>query len=138
MRTAIPETELLDELHLCVEFFEAYSVWLNINRVLSECRETDIVYQRALMSCYFRAKGFSYAQVGFMLNRDHASIMNLMKNYTRGALAAGLRQDFNKFRVLINATVQPNDIEKKIQYHYSEIARLQKILKDSPRSGIVC
>lgn len=57
----------------------------------SRDRSVHIVRGRAIYSAIMRAHGFSYPAIGEFLNRDHTTIMALVKNCERHGYLAQMR-----------------------------------------------
>lgn len=49
------------------------------NEILSRCRRSDLVAARRKIALALRENGFSYPQIGKVMNRDHSSIIHLCK-----------------------------------------------------------
>jgi chromosomal replication initiation ATPase DnaA len=48
--------------------------------ILSRRRQRNIVDDRQRVAKFLYERGFSYPEIGKMMNRDHTSIMHLVKN----------------------------------------------------------
>lgn len=51
----------------------------NADEIQSSSRRIDLVYSRALIAFILRQNGFTMAQIGYVLNRDHATAVHLLK-----------------------------------------------------------
>ena len=76
--------ELFSSSKLIAKAEEA--MWLRRGDVQGRERHRPNVLGRALVVSILRKRGWSYTQIGTLLNRDHSTIINLYKNldiYTR-------------------------------------------------------
>lgn len=54
--------------------------------LISKCRARSMVRARALFSIISRAYGMSYPEIAGQLHRDHTSIMNHIKHFSKDAV----------------------------------------------------
>lgn len=50
-------------------------------QILSQTRTKELVFARMLISCIMRLNGFTFAQIGELLNRNHSTIMHYLNNF---------------------------------------------------------
>lgn len=70
--------ELFSSKKLIAKAEEA--MWLRKGDVQGRERHRPNVLARALVVSILRKRGWSYTQIGALLNRDHSTIINLYKN----------------------------------------------------------
>jgi len=76
------------ELNQVIELFEPKkliakaeeAMWLRSGGVQGRDRHRANVLARALVTAVLRKRGWSFPQIGTLLNRDHSTIINLYKN----------------------------------------------------------
>lgn len=61
-----------------VDLFESYGVYINHEEICSPSRDSHLVFHRALVVFFLRKRGFSLTQIGYFINRDHATILHLL------------------------------------------------------------
>ena len=50
----------------------------DINEILSPRRQELLVEKRKIIAGILRKKGYSFPKIGYAMNRDHSSIINLL------------------------------------------------------------
>lgn len=64
-------------MDIIVELCDKYEV--DKNKLLSDRRDACLVEKRRLIARELRAMGYSYPAIGYLLNRHHTTIMNLLE-----------------------------------------------------------
>jgi hypothetical protein len=115
---------------------EITGVDILLNLALGGSREGEILFHRALLALYFYNSGVgSYASIGALLGRDHATVINLLKYPTKRAGRDGryavASNEIEAFFKVQRYGALKNSYEKTIAWHRSEILRLEQILNQA-------
>lgn len=120
------EAKNAEDLAICQRYLARFSISFDIHEIQSPCRESELVFIRALIVFILRQKGYSLARIGKILKRNHTTIMHLEKyldkKHRSDKRFAAIKMD------LLNSVFEA-DILKRIDYHRSEIERLKSQLK---------
>lgn len=120
----------LESLLSTKAFVESHGSVFDIELIRDKCREPHLVLTRALVATKLRNEGESYAFIGTCINRDHATVLHLLKivNNTK----------FRKTtpRPLIRATI--DELKAKINLRSKELAALKKKVSDLQKLRVKC
>lgn len=100
----------------------------NITEVLSKSRKQKTVFERACLAFYFRSQGYSTLKVGQILNRDHATILHLLKYGNRKYHSSWNHRKYNEFIDLVEKLTTNSKIqhhEEQIKFHLKELQKLR-------------
>lgn len=81
MKTEIHPAVQLTELAFCKQVLDPIGVRLDVEKVLSKTRDSEVVFGRALCSVILYEKGYTLPKIGGILNKDHASVHHLLYGY---------------------------------------------------------
>ena len=77
MKKELDRKKQKEALDFCEKLLKKVGITLNIDKVLSRSRTTETNLERALIVFILRAKGYSFAEIGSYMYRDHATALNL-------------------------------------------------------------
>lgn len=80
--TKINHAYLIDRNKILAQLItpmETLGIECGMHEVLSLSRRCDIVFARAVVAMWLRNSGYTFTQIGYILNRDHAAIINMLK-----------------------------------------------------------
>ena len=84
-------------------------------------------YERIILTAILRDQGVSYTAIGVMMNRNHATIINMMKNYEWLITYS----DFRDMEAMIKKELNHYSIEERVLKldNIAELHELQEELK---------
>lgn len=67
-------------LYSVIEYLaDHHSLDVNIENLHSECRQSDLIFHRAIVAVILKMRGYGPSAIGRLLHRDHATVYNLWK-----------------------------------------------------------
>ncbi len=139
MTKNISKEERLTELAFCSNILKKYSIKFNSDRVLWTSRVTELVFHRALIALILNTRGYSLSYIGSVINKDHATAINLLKYDEKYHF---LNDDYNKVKKDVikdviaynkindNFPAKRSELLNKINSLQKEISILRKILRN--------
>lgn len=118
-------TNLLEENFFeCVTILKGYGIDVDYDSVCCDMRDSDLVFQRALVAFFLRKRGFSLLQIGYFINRDHSTVIHLLDKYPKRTQGLDPRypEIVKELGPLIKGDKMLWSNETKIAYH-EEILR---------------
>lgn len=134
MRTNYPFINREEILVSFIPLLHACGIKQSINDIASKSRLRELVYARAVISVCLRNHGFSFAKIGYVINRDHAAVMHLLKKTEYNSRYGLNHKTISAFK---NPALTTAVSAAVINYHQERITYHQNIinqLKESNRS----
>ena len=126
MKILVPLDTQQEELELCRKRLVVYGLDFKISDVLGKSRERRLNGIRALIADMLKHKEYSYAHIGSLMNRDHATAMHLVSNYEHKR--NGRLRNFEQIREKLRQNNTKEEILLMIDNHYKEIAKLAAMI----------
>lgn len=82
----LSEEVVLEEtpLQICRPYLARYDIYFDDDRIRSQSRKSELVFVRALIALILHFKGLTSVKIGAAINRDHATVLHLLKyDYTK-------------------------------------------------------
>ena len=126
MKRKMQLQDQLGFLALCQKQLASIGVNINVRDVLGKSRQSEIVFQRALVAVILRSQGFSFSHIGSIINRDHATAINLLR-YARKQKRNPRWEKICQKALSIDS-FEVTSIKNKIAYYQREINKLDGLL----------
>lgn len=68
-----------ESINMCKEILKKYNITFDNDEIIKESREPARVFVRSLIALILRAKGHSFTDIGIVLNRNHSSVIYMLK-----------------------------------------------------------
>lgn len=105
----------------CRRVLKKYDVDFDPRELRSSTRRSGLVYVRALIAYYLRSKDYSLEEIGIVLNRNHATVINLLRYGTK---KQGRNQDYSLMIQCLGITAE-SSVEARIKFHEEQIEKLR-------------
>lgn len=112
-----------DKLIRCQNILKNYGVEFTISEIRSKSRRSGLVFKRALVVNVLDQEKISSVDIGSIINRDHATVLQLRK-YLR---KQSRDPRFEKIRSEIMIRHYTDNLSEQITYHLNEYNRLKKL-----------
>lgn len=100
MRTKVPDEKIQEELEYCRAKLALYNLHFSIKEIRGSSRVGKLNGIRALIIVLLRERRkYSFGKIGYILNRDHTTVLHLLKNYE--TFSSGRLEDFNKIKTAL-------------------------------------
>jgi chromosomal replication initiation ATPase DnaA len=97
MQTKISDKRVQEALEYCQGVLAPYDLVFSIKAIRASSRAAYINGIRALVITILRyQRGFKYTEIGYILNRDHTTVLHLFKNYD--TFSSGRVANFKEIR----------------------------------------
>ena len=116
-----------EELEYCRSRLRIHDLFFDTDEVIGRCREAHLNGIRSLIGVILKSRGYSYAKIGAIMNRDHATALHLVNNY--GTKEKGRLPNYHKIKKLLLINDSKEEIILQIEAHIKEIEKLQKYLE---------
>jgi len=101
----------------------SFWTFVPISQILSDSRKEEIVKCRCMIATLLRAEGWGLAKIGDYLNRNHATVINLLKKHKK------VRVEDNFYRKqwhTIRNKFKDHEVDKQIEWHTQELSKLRE------------
>jgi hypothetical protein len=114
----------MDILLSCQSYFWAkFKIHINPEDVISQSRESHIIFERALVCLYLRNRGMSLWDIAIVINREaHATVINLLKYDTK---REGRDPRYRMVADNLTRELSAYESDKKIKWHRQQIEILE-------------
>lgn len=111
-----------DPVLWCQRILLAHGIEISIDEIAGKSRVARINYHRALVVFMLRKKGFKLTYIGSLINRNHATVLNLIKYSTR---KQGRNPEYGEVVRNIENERLDISIERRIKIHEEAILDLK-------------
>lgn len=117
------KTDLMNILKCCQSYFRRFKIEINIENILSLSRESEIIFQRALIVLYLKKRGLALSDIAAVLGKKTHSTIFHSEKY--GSKKIGKDHRWDLIAPSVKGDPTKLEIEFKIQYHEKQIKKLQ-------------
>lgn len=115
-----PHIDKTKVLSLLIPMLEENNAPSNIYDIISSKRNADLVYSRALVAFILRQSGFTFSQIGYILNRDHTAVIYLVGKWKNsGASTNNMAQKYYFSEQYKNAIKKLKHLSVKVHHQTS-------------------
>lgn len=99
-------------LNECKEILKDYNITFDNKEIVKESRDQVRVFVRCLIAFILRQKGYTFQNIGIILNRNHSNVIHMMK-YGHRKGTENLRQRYIKTTESIKEKLELEKIKEQ-------------------------
>lgn len=107
-----------------------HNVNFQFETLFTKSRDSIVVFNRALVVLYFKTRGYGCAQIGQIINRDHATVLHSY-NYGREDKCRSkdfLKDKYNEIKAVLEGEINQAEIKTEISVLEAKLEYLKSIL----------
>ena len=127
MKIAQRTVEQTEALDFCRSILLQYNIDFKDEDILCESHLSEFVFKRALISIILRHEGKTFKKIGQILNRNHATIINLVSNYS--VREHNYTRRFCEIQKDLKLKTTKFTLNEQIKFHQEKIRQLTQKLE---------
>lgn len=130
-----PNLNYFEEIEKCRKILALFEFKLSPPDIIrSDLRDAPIVFERALIAFALRLQGNGLTQIGHVINRNHTTVIYLLKYKNNTAIFRKVPQ-YNLLCMKIEEYLNLNIQKNRAEYHQQQIQHHQKCIAEIYKKG---